>query len=96
MVLAGPLTSGVCVGCARLAQHWSGRHARGAGRSTDEWCLCGVCEVSPALELTTSTIRHIMSYSIFSATQAGESAVFDPGRRPDKPRHNITDDGRLY
>ena len=42
--------SGVCVGCARLAKHRSGRYVCSAGRFSDEWCLCQVCKVSQALK----------------------------------------------
>ena len=47
-VLADPM-SGVFVRCGRRDQHWSGRHACSASRS-NEWCLCQVWEVRPALE----------------------------------------------
>ena len=40
--LAGPVMSGVCVGCGGRDHHWRGRHACRAGRSSDEWCLCRV------------------------------------------------------
>ena len=47
--LAGPVMSGVCVGCG-------GRdhlHACRAGRSSDEWCLCRVWGARPSLERKT-------------------------------------------
>ena len=31
------------VGCVRLDQRWSGRHACSAGKSKDEWSLCWKC-----------------------------------------------------
>ena len=40
--LAGPVMSGVCVGCGGRDLHWRGIHACRAGRSSDEWGLCRV------------------------------------------------------
>ena len=51
--LAGPVMSGVCVGCGGRDHHWRGRHACRAGRSSDEWCLCRVWGARPSLERKT-------------------------------------------
>ena len=51
--LAGPVMSGVCVGCGGRDHHWRGRHACSAGRSSDEWCLCRVWGARPSLERKT-------------------------------------------